>query len=716
MPELRAALAGAGVPSTSSRSTPATWATWRWPGTSPRSTTRPRRARRWSTTSSPPRRRSTRTAIPTTTCSRRSPPTRAGRPSRSTDDMLRGWDTYYGSLRCFDWLSLSAVDLAAVRAAGPAMADLAGRLRAGLAADPAKYGGAVRERRSRTSLSAWDSWQLDLGMFAGRLVDGHELDDDPGLRRRRGGRARRRERVDGPRRHQRVLRALVPGAHRLDRDRRRVDRVPPRVHGRSRCSAPASATGGVDWYRLLRDYNDERPGRSGDAGARLAAGHLRAHRRVLRRRPPRLGDRLRQRQERERRAAHGERRPSVEDGAAVGRRRLLGERADADPGGSLWVAGSEGWDGALIARSADKGATWSVRLGADARVPARHRGGDGEAAATPPGRAERCCAPRRRRDVEEGRHRSGGRPPRHALRERHRGLGARERRRRRRRDGAAHRRRRRDVDGADQRAGHAAVRRRQRRAGRLGGRRRSFGRPGPRRRARQRRRRAAAQRRRRRDVGDAVGRRSRGPASERRRHAGRAGRAGRSATAAPPRERSSCTPPTAATRGRRRTPATSPSTSPPCTRSTRRPRGPSATASRSWRRPTAARPGPSTPRRRGRPGHAREAGRRRGAAPGRRCATSSRDDGSSRVRVTIHISDGRGHLLKTRPLGWQRTGAAPTASRFRCDLPRGTYFVKALADRPAGNAQSRRIGRQADRALTAAGRAPRRLTPPPPRL
>ena len=65
--------------------------------------------------------------------------------------MLRGWDTYYGSLRCFDWLSLSAVDLAAVRAAGPAMADLAGRLRAGLAADPVKYGGAMRGR----SLRAW---------------------------------------------------------------------------------------------------------------------------------------------------------------------------------------------------------------------------------------------------------------------------------------------------------------------------------------------------------------------------------------------------------------------------------------------------------------------------------------------------------------------------------------------------------------------------------
>ena len=61
-------------------------------------------------------------------------------PVQVTDDMLRGWDTYYGSLRCFDWCSLSAVDLAAVRAAGPAMADLAGRLSSGLAASPPEYG------------------------------------------------------------------------------------------------------------------------------------------------------------------------------------------------------------------------------------------------------------------------------------------------------------------------------------------------------------------------------------------------------------------------------------------------------------------------------------------------------------------------------------------------------------------------------------------------
>jgi photosystem II stability/assembly factor-like uncharacterized protein len=61
---------------------------------------------------------------------------------------------------------------------------------------------------------------------------------------------------------------------------------------------------------------------------------------------------------------------------------------------------------------------------------------------------------------------------------------------------------------------------------------------------------------------------------------------------------------------------------------------------------------------------------------------------SSRARVTIRISDGRGHLYKSRPLGWQRTGSAPHTFSFRCDLPRGTYSVKAFATDRAGNTQS----------------------------
>jgi photosystem II stability/assembly factor-like uncharacterized protein len=65
------------------------------------------------------------------------------------------------------------------------------------------------------------------------------------------------------------------------------------------------------------------------------------------------------------------------------------------------------------------------------------------------------------------------------------------------------------------------------------------------------------------------------------------------------------------------------------------------------------------------------------------------DDWSSRVRVVIHISDGYGHLLKSRALGWQHTGPSAHTFALRCDLPPGTYYVKALATDRAGNSQRR---------------------------
>ncbi len=162
-------------------------------------------------------------------------------PEEVTDDMLRGWDGYYGSLRCFDWVSLSAVDLEAVREAGPALADLAGRLRAGLAADPARYGGAMRGAVA-TSLAAWDSWQQDLGMFAERLVDGHNLDD--------GG-----------------LSVWIGTGAEWAQYRA--------AYRRQSLFGAASAKGGVDWYRLLRDYNASGradPGRPEPAWARATYG------------------------------------------------------------------------------------------------------------------------------------------------------------------------------------------------------------------------------------------------------------------------------------------------------------------------------------------------------------------------------------------------------------------------------------------------------------
>jgi photosystem II stability/assembly factor-like uncharacterized protein len=284
----------------------------------------------------------------------------AGDPGRSprqvTDDMLRGWDTYYGSLRCFDWVSLSAVDLAAVRAAGPAMADLARRLRAGLATDPIKYGGAMRSAIG-SSLAAWDSWQLDLGMFAGRLVDQHQLDDDPGLI---AAAVAVRDAVAGS-----MVLGVTSGSYARWFQGLSVwagtgadwTEYREAYKGQSLFGAGA-ATGGVDWYRLLRDYN--RSGRAdpampepdwpratygltdvyfADAEHGWATGYdnVKNESVVLR-------------------TSNGGRqwktaRPS--DGGAYSANALT-----AAPDGRLWVAGSEGWAGALVSRSADKGAIW----------------------------------------------------------------------------------------------------------------------------------------------------------------------------------------------------------------------------------------------------------------------------------------------------------------------------------------------------------------------
>jgi len=68
-----------------------------------------------------------------------------------------------------------------------------------------------------------------------------------------------------------------------------------------------------------------------------------------------------------------------------------------------------------------------------------------------------------------------------------------------------------------------------------------------------------------------------------------------------------------------------------------------------------------------------------------------KDAASSRARVTLRISDGRGHLYKSRQLGWRSTGPAGHRVTIRCDLPRGAYSVKARATDRAGNTQSRMV-------------------------
>ena len=139
------------------------------------------------------------------------------------------------------------------------------------------------------------------------------------LRSRRGGGGAGgagRRGADGPRRHQRVLRTLVHGPHGLDGHGRGLDGVPCRLPGA--VAVRRAADGGRrGLVPAAAAVPGERPGRPGRAAAGLAARRLRPDGRLLQRLAARLGDRLRQRQERERRPAHDQRRQAVEDGAAV---------------------------------------------------------------------------------------------------------------------------------------------------------------------------------------------------------------------------------------------------------------------------------------------------------------------------------------------------------------------------------------------------------------
>ena len=91
-------------------------------------------------------------------------------------DMMDGWRRYYGSRRNFDWVSLSAVDMAAVAAMRPDLVDWVARLRADLPVFAVRYQAAMHQ-----SVYAWDSWQLDLGQFAADLA-GDPAITDAGLR------------------------------------------------------------------------------------------------------------------------------------------------------------------------------------------------------------------------------------------------------------------------------------------------------------------------------------------------------------------------------------------------------------------------------------------------------------------------------------------------------------------------------------------------------
>jgi len=97
-------------------------------------------------------------------------------PARAPDivvaDMLAGWQRYYGSRRNFNWVSLSAVDLAANAAMTADLVAWVTRLRDDLPLFAARYQAAMHE-----TIYAWDTWQLDLGGFADKLANDPQITD-----------------------------------------------------------------------------------------------------------------------------------------------------------------------------------------------------------------------------------------------------------------------------------------------------------------------------------------------------------------------------------------------------------------------------------------------------------------------------------------------------------------------------------------------------------
>ncbi len=87
-------------------------------------------------------------------------------PDAVVTDMLAGWQRYYGSRRNFNWVSLSAVDLAGSVAMKGDLVAWVTRLRDDLPLFASRYQAAMT-----ATIYAWDSWQLDLGGFAAQLAD-----------------------------------------------------------------------------------------------------------------------------------------------------------------------------------------------------------------------------------------------------------------------------------------------------------------------------------------------------------------------------------------------------------------------------------------------------------------------------------------------------------------------------------------------------------------
>ncbi len=93
-------------------------------------------------------------------------------PEQVVNDMLAGWQRYYDPVRCFNLNNLSAIDLAKILQGRADLRAWIARLRTDLPLYRARYAVALRH-----SIYAYDSWHVDLADVASRLAADTGIDD-----------------------------------------------------------------------------------------------------------------------------------------------------------------------------------------------------------------------------------------------------------------------------------------------------------------------------------------------------------------------------------------------------------------------------------------------------------------------------------------------------------------------------------------------------------
>ncbi len=86
-------------------------------------------------------------------------------PRQVATDMVSGWQMYYRPLRCFNWVSLTALDVSKVLQAKADITAWVARLRADLPQDRPRYVADLHH-----SIYAWDCWYVDFADIARRLA------------------------------------------------------------------------------------------------------------------------------------------------------------------------------------------------------------------------------------------------------------------------------------------------------------------------------------------------------------------------------------------------------------------------------------------------------------------------------------------------------------------------------------------------------------------